>query len=40
MISSIPSLSRHLKEAFDIDKKPWYLAKILRDDLGMRYRKI
>ena len=39
-ISSIPYLIKLLKENYDIKKKPWELAPILRDDLGMRYRKI
>ena len=40
VISSIPSLSKYLKENFEIEKKPWELAKILKEDLGMQYRKI
>ena len=40
IISSIPSLASHLKETWGIDKKPGELAKVLKVDLGMRYRKI
>ena len=40
IISSIPSLVIALKERYDIDKKPWQLAPILKEDLGMSYRKI
>jgi len=40
MISSIQSLAKELKERFDIDKKPWELSEILKEDLGMRYRRI
>ena len=40
LIRSIPSLAKHLKEKHNIEKKPWELASILKDDLGMRYRKI
>ena len=39
-ISSIPYLIKLLKENYDIKKKAWELAPILKDDLGMTYRKI
>ena len=37
VIKSIPSLEKYLKENFNIEKKPWELAKILKEDLGMQY---
>ena len=40
VISSIPSLSKYLKEEFEMEKKPWELARILKEDLGMQYRRI
>ena len=40
VISSIPRLGKELKEQFNIEKKPWQLASILKEDLGMRYRRI
>ena len=40
VISSLSSLASHLKETYQMDKKPWFLASILKEDLGMRYRTI
>ena len=40
VISSLDSLATHLKDTYQMDKKPWYLASILKEDLGMRYRSI
>ena len=40
MISSVAEVQVYLKDEHNIDKKPWYIAKIMREQLGMRYRKI
>ena len=40
VISSIPCLIKELKERYNIEKKPWELSAILKEDLGMRYRRI
>ena len=40
MLSSVAALAKDLREHEGIDKKPWQLAKIMKEDLGMRYKKI
>lgn len=40
VISSVNSVAKHLKKHHEIDKKPWVLAQIMKEELGMRYRKI